>query len=406
MKKLFILTLLLLLCGCQNQPSVSNERIKSLGDGLKETKYNTGDFKRVIKDNYKDKIEAEFKNKKLKISRWDDEVNLELELRDDKKKAKEVKIYDITEGEGGMEFEVDLLEKPLTNKIEFNLNNKGLDFFYQPPLNEEMKNDECWTSACTETDCCNSHRPENVVGSYAVYAKEKKINLVGGKEYKTGQMGMFYRPRICDSNNQCVWGILNISGNTLSVEIPQDFLNEAAYPIKHAAGLNFGYETAGGSYATLAADNMRGSIFAGAAGTVTGMSAYYAVYGDGKHQKTYLVLDSDKNLLTNGVSNAYTLVTGGGGAWHTSFVFGTNPTITAVNYWLGIIGDYNLDIYYNSLAINTGFSDTSNSYTTPANPTDGSFTTTATYSIYATYTASGGGSTTVQPDDNFTITDN
>ena len=58
-----------------------------------------------------------------------------------------------------MEFEVILKEKPATNKVEFTLNTKGLDFFYQPPLLPKK---------------CSKARPDNVVGSQSV--SEQKTN--------------------------------------------------------------------------------------------------------------------------------------------------------------------------------------------------------------------------------------
>ena len=94
--------------------------------------------------------------------------------------------------EGGYEYQINLKSKPATNVIEFTLETQGLDFFYQPPLTEEMDEHTAEFGEdieVTGTDVKKNgkivrHRPENIVGSYIVYASDSKINYVGGKEYK------------------------------------------------------------------------------------------------------------------------------------------------------------------------------------------------------------------------------
>ncbi len=197
--------------------------------------------------------------------RWDNEVNASFRLLDDEPKTlitegekikligaeKEVHFYDIVpckeHPEGAYEFEVILKEKPLTNKIEFTLETKGLDFFYQPEITQEEKDK-------------GTVRPDNIVGSYAVYASENKINYIGGKKYKVGKIGHIFRPKIIDAKGAEVWGELNIDieKGLLTVIIPQDFLDKAVYPIRHVAGLTFGYTSAGGTGYSLAYENTMG----------------------------------------------------------------------------------------------------------------------------------------------------
>ena len=114
------------------------------------------------KDNPKDLIEIEIGDSKqsdfkpqFKLMRWDNEVNCSIRLIDSEPKqlitenekikligaTKEVHFYDIAPNEeypeGAHEFEVILKEKPLTNKIEFTLETKGLNFFYQLELTQQ-----------------------------------------------------------------------------------------------------------------------------------------------------------------------------------------------------------------------------------------------------------------------------
>jgi hypothetical protein len=108
----------------------------------------------------------------VKLCRWTNEVNLSVRLKDteyekavistdkdkiiwDKDNIK-IEMYDYAEGEGGYKFVWYLKSKPTTNKVEFFIQSKGLDFFYQPELTQEEKDK-------------GVIRPENVVGSYAVY---------------------------------------------------------------------------------------------------------------------------------------------------------------------------------------------------------------------------------------------
>ena len=139
--------------------------------------------------------------------------------------------------EGGYEFDITLKEKPISNKIEFSIETKGLNFFYQSKLTQKHRE-------------AGMKRPENIDGSYAVYHKTKGgLNSAYGKNYNSGKAFNILRPKIIDSAGTEVWGELNIDieNKTLTITIPQDFLDNGVYPIRHAAGLTFGYDTVGGS---------------------------------------------------------------------------------------------------------------------------------------------------------------
>jgi len=228
-------------------------------------KYQIADntFFAVPKSNPRDKVELEVGDSKTaneflpqqKIKRWDNEVNCSLRLVHDEKSPEvitedgkikwkgskvEAHFYDIKNDEhpkGASEFEILLLKDPRTKKtgnyqVKFTVVDKGVEYFKQPMERKQHPNGH-WS--------CD----ENVLGSYAVYAKENKINWTGGKEYKCGKVGHIYRPRIEDSAGKWVWGDLNIANGFLTVDIPQEFLDKAVYPVKHAAGLTFGYTSAG-----------------------------------------------------------------------------------------------------------------------------------------------------------------
>ena len=179
---------------------------------------NNNSYSKTVKDVRTDRIEVEVGDTKqpskfypqVKLMRWDNEVNFSARLKDEtvasetvskdtnivyKKGNITANFYELPVSkelpEGGYEFEIDLASKPLTNKIEFTIQTKGLNFFYQPELTEKEK-------------LLFVRRPENIVGSYAVYYKNCPPNFVGGKEYKSGKAFHIYRPKISDNEENWV----------------------------------------------------------------------------------------------------------------------------------------------------------------------------------------------------------
>ena len=201
----------------------------------------------------------------VKLMRWTNETNFSVRLKDteyekatittDKDKIIwdkdniETRFYELTEGEGGYEFEVILKEKPVTNRLEFTIETKGLRFLKQHPLTEQSIHD-IREVIITPTDSYDKdgntirHIDEKDIGSYAVYTLEKKINWEDGKLYRNGKVGQIPRPKITDSIGKWVWGerIIDIEKGIMEIIIPQNFLDTAVYPIS-SKGTEFGYHT-------------------------------------------------------------------------------------------------------------------------------------------------------------------
>lgn len=377
------------------------------------------------KDDVKDKISLEVGDSKQpdfkpqqKIMRWDNEVNVSLRLVHDEKtptvsKKGEVitwdgekvkaEIYPLTEDEGGNEFEISLKYKPKTNVVQFTLVDKGVEYFYQPPLIEEIKvgDEDGRIVEVTETDAFDKdgnsiiHRPENVVGSYAIYASENKVNYVGGKEYKCGKVGHIFRPRIEDTMGNWVWGDLNIKDGILSVTIPQEFLDNAVYPVRHAAGLTFGYTTTpiGGMYA-VEANRVWGpnGTITGAAGTATSISvcANRGTTGTSQMQMAIYSASNPSNLLTNGYTNSANFTRTK--AWITA-TFTTNPTISETGYYLLANQNYERYAYYDSGG-DSGWAHVFRTFNTWQNETFNMYNSNYRLGYYVTYTA--GASTSIK----------
>src|SRR3990172_1486477 len=166
-------------------------------------------FAQEAKSNPKDRISIELGDSKqpdfkpqAKMMRWDNEVNFSVRAEEDplatvETEGEKIKYVtpdrevhfrdftpDISHPEGGLKFEVILKEKPVSNKLEFTISTKGLDFFYQPPLTQQEIDE-------------GAERPENVIGSYAVYHTTKGgMNDVAGMEYKVGKAFHIYRPKV------------------------------------------------------------------------------------------------------------------------------------------------------------------------------------------------------------------
>lgn len=364
---------------------------------------------REIKPDDKDRIEVEIGDSKdgakyfpqAKIMRWDNEVNFSLRYKDEEtgredvtidndrfewvRGDKEVHIYDKAEvGEaGGLEFEVILHKKPDSNVLEFTLETKGLDFFYQPEITDEEAQPLADYESISLEEAKRKIRPENILGSYAVYHSEKNGNY-SDVEYKTGKFCHVYRPKIIDNNGDWVWGELEIKNSKLTVTISQEFLDNAIYPI--LVDPTFGYDTLGSSSAFSNDSDVYGSKFTGAAGEVTKITAgVEGVFGPPTGYVKCLIIDeSSLNIITNGTSDAVNTGTDGTPAFN-DFTFSSNPAVTATDYVLGAIAEYYFIIAYDSGDTDQGYVDSSNSYSSPANL--GSATNNNNkYSIYATYT--------------------
>ena len=353
------------------------------------------------KGDVKDKIDVEIGDSKqpdiflpqVKIMRWDNEVNCSIRLKNNnfpiiKKDGDKIKwetqsmdahFYPVTEDEGGQEFEIILKEPPKTNVIEFSLQTKGLDFFYQPPLTQEEINK-------------GDFRSENVVGSYAVYASENKINYVGGKEYKCGKVGHIFRPKIIDALGKEAWGELHIENGILSVTIPQDFLDKAVYPVRHAAGLTFGYTTLGqaGFYSSTGYILGTYESFSPASnGTLNSISAYGADISNSAY----------KYAIYNGTSLVDTCTEG---HWPTIGAYSPQNVITGAS----VYSSSSYYIVFRTAAAGASWVpyDTTSNYLryvastyTDAWPASVTWSYSGSrkfsFSIYATYEASGGGVT-------------
>jgi len=177
----------------------------------------------------------------INASKWDNEAWLNINTPEVVLNEKETfkdgvieitigdRVHRYYEKEGKLEYEIEFRSNPLSNIVTFNLLfPPGLVFYYQPEL-EQWEIDE----GCV--------RPDDVVGSYAVYWAKRN------NKYKTGKFCHIYRPKLIDANRKEAWCELKYDSNRLIITMPRLFLNTARYPV--ILDPELGYSTAGDSNA-------------------------------------------------------------------------------------------------------------------------------------------------------------
>lgn len=132
------------------------------------------------------------------------------------------------DSDGRFKWDIEFDKKPDSNIFTWELKySAGIEFLYQGELTEWEKSR-------------GNYRAPEVVGSYAVYCNKKN------NKYKSGKICHIYRPFCYDSNNNTVYADLLIEKNSLTIKIPQDYIDKATYPVRLDPTL--GYNTAGASW--------------------------------------------------------------------------------------------------------------------------------------------------------------
>ena len=175
---------------------------------------------------------------------------------------------------------------------------QGVRFCYQPELTPE--------------EIADGHiRPDNVVGSYAIYCdkvghyKDKSGNTT--VNYGSGKIGHLYAPYWTDSGGKKIKGSQEIVGNILTFDLPDEqWLDEAVYPI--TLDPDVGFTTAGGSLSSFNT-NATGIFSAGSNGSATavfvalngtGAMVTAGVYNDNSSYPGDLLRDSGDVASANG----------------------------------------------------------------------------------------------------------
>jgi len=313
-----------------------------------------------------------------------------------------VSVYEIP---GGLEYEIIIGKIPLSNVFVLPVTSEGLVFYYQPALTTEYINGVYYEEFgevvdVTETSVTGRvsrityiYRPENIVGSYAVYHPTKANN-----EYKTGKAFHIYRPLITDAKGATIWGVLNYDGVSLTVTVDQAWLSKAKYPV--VVDPTFGMTGIGGSEQTQLQNRLYTCKYQlTEEASVTKISFYTrrstegdmpcGVYADDGGSPSYpSSLEGQTQDTTVGTSDA----------WH-NFTFSSPVLLNAGVYWLtaGFTGGGTITTYYKydtGSAYQLHGMEMETEWTPPTmtdpHPSGASGDYARAMSIYATYTAGGG----------------
>ena len=218
-------------------------------------------------------------------------------------------------------------------------------------------------ASVTDTDVVGSdgktyvHTADYAVNSIAFYHATKGgiVTAVdAAKGITTGKIGQLYRMKVTDSSSQTTWADWGLSGNNITLTIPQSFLNTAVYPITLApTGDTFGYTTMGSSYTATTGANLMdagGDAITGAAGT--GVSISFGVHPTYSLNKLDMALYNGSNtLVSNGTTNEFTFTNWNSPQWATAN-FTSAPTLSASSYYIAINQNDNMAVHFDYTATN------------------------------------------------------
>lgn len=315
----------------------------------------------------------------IKVSYDMGEPTLAEKLKD--KRKKQVITETVTDFEGGFKVDILLNEEPDTNVFCYAIEGaENYDFFFQPPLTAE----EIAEGAV---------RPPEIEGSYAVYHKTLANHEVGKENYATGKVMHIPRPQVWSMSDvdTKVWADMTYTEKDgLCVTVPQDFLDKAIYPVR--VDPTFGYTTAGASTGTSNGIYRGYRATPAGDGTVTMISVYpkNTVTENGE---AGLYQDSGDALVSPQTGDASRIFVANN--WLDMNVSG-GISVTSQNYhitWHINTVDYGFDVGGGSNGLNK-----IRTYPGWDDPHGGTETSTNRISIYATYTASGGGGATSADD--------
>ena len=287
----------------------------------------------------------------------------------------------------GVELNLTLPTQPASSTFAIKFEYANLSFNYQGPLNEELNVSEYTfvnaTHAFNGSDLLE-YRPENIVGSYAVYG------LHEGNQYASGKVFHIYRPLIVDNNGATTWGILginllNATNGILAIATNQTWLNSASYPL--VIDPTFGYTSIGGSVVNRYGDEVIvGKFSCTEVGTATMVSVYMAAASGTTEAKGLIYVFSGGALLCASAEVSGITTTA---SWVNFTVTGS---LTATAYYIGVMADDNFNVYRDNVwdVTQSIAKNATSTYPTPPNPATFTSIYNEKLSVFVTYTTGGG----------------
>jgi hypothetical protein len=237
-------------------------------------------------------------------------------------------------------------------------------------------------------------RPENIVGSYAVYWKQsgRFLNKAGSEivNYEAGKMAHIHRPKLIAADGAEVWceQIINPVTRELTIIMPEEWLKNAAYPVILDPTLgktNIGAtnDTTPGSY-----EIGSGTFTAASSGTVNSISLYCRASTSGRKVTAGLYSDTGTHPTT--YIGKTSEGTSGSGAWLTMNANGVFSLAAGTLYWPAFnsdVGTLNLSVDDDGATATDYVVNTYSAGNQPSPfPTSGRATQANVMSLYVTYT--------------------
>ena len=290
-------------------------------------------------------------------------------------------IYSI---EKGLEYMIVFNKKVLHINHNFPISSPGLEWYYQPPLTEELIGSEYDGWTINETHAFDAegelmtYRPIDVVGSYAVYYNQK------GNEYETGKFTHIYRPYVYDSSGKSTWGSLSYADGLLNLKVDDAWIKGATFPVY--VDPSFGKTDIGATTRGFGTTIMYPSKYTlTEIGTITSITSYMSVSGGGF--SVGALYEDTAGAASNLLASSNATAVANGIAWVT-FTLNTPYVASAGDYWLGTLSSgtwYCRTDAGGNVSYKSGVT-----YPNLPNPYNGGATENYALSIYANYTVSGG----------------
>lgn len=351
---------------------------------------------------------AEFKPH-VKLKRWGEECFINLGLATMEKKLPMIqgdKILwqgrnygaEFLSTQDGFKFNIILPKKPKTNVFPLDFGSDNLKFYYQPPLTEEFKagySQEFQRDILVgETQVVDLDgnvlvgRPDNVVGSYAVYhATRGNIHhsKEDAKKYKCGKAFHWYRPLIWDAVGKKCWGELNVDLKVgiRTVTIPRDFLDSAVYPVTIDDTFGFDPESHPNTSSSTGNIIYGNDYTSGVAGVAVSMSFYSDTEESSNTWRPCLYLVSDHSLIDYGAEHVHASNPG----WEAQALTQSGVIPASTEFHLGIWFKSLTTYFYDAVGL-TRFYDAEGYHATnpPVNPLVPTYSGDRKIGIYCTYT--------------------
>ena len=277
--------------------------------------------------------------------------------------------------DGSLEINITLYSKPKDYKVILDVESDNLVWTKQPPLTQAQIDEDRF-------------RPPEAVNSYAVYHSSKKNN-----QYKTGKA--FHVLRNVETVDD-----MDYADGKLTFLLNKKVMDawDWSKPMPHATGATFGRTSQGASTFAIRGAAALIEVSPASDGNATSITAWLRVVTAAKYGRCAIYEQDDGNSEWDKVEEAAGIDVSPGDDQEQAFPLDTSPAILAAKtYALIVNGEYdassNIRVYYDAAADKTGWHDNGFSYAGAwgASILYNTFVSDEDdYSIYCTYTESGG----------------